>query len=411
MQPTIGSPAFAPRRVVVLSLLAVAALVAGCSDDGGGDAASDASTTTATPTTAAATPARFDGSLEDFYVVPDPLPDGEPGDVVRIMPIDAPAGTTGLRMMYLTSDVNDELRVATGTVYAPEAAAPEDGWPVVAWAHGTSGLAAQCAPSRTPAPPPDYGIEGVQVLPDYLGLGPEGEVHPYLSAAAEGHSMIDAVAAVQSMPELDAGDDWAAVGVSQGGHAVLVTNEMAAERLPGANLVGAAALAPGSELSADYGDQLQIRVIMAMALVGAATEDDDIVLANYLGPDALAASSAITTGCVQDVVDAMVPIAGAPDYFIKDPRTDPVGVAWLQANDPGQVVGAAPLLLVQGGADALVLPARTDALFKRLCGVGQVVERLDVPTADHDTVVEQSRTEVGAWLQDRFAGKPPTDDC
>ena len=38
------------------------------------------------------------------------------------------------------------------------------------------------------------------------------------------------------------------------------------ERLPDANLVGAAALAPGSELSADYGDQLQIRVIMAMAL-------------------------------------------------------------------------------------------------------------------------------------------------
>ena len=70
-----------------------------------------------------------------------------------------------------------------------------------------------------------------------------------------------------------------------------------------------------------------------------------------------------------------------------------------------------PLLLVQGGQDPLVVPARTAALFDRLCGLGQVVDRLDVPTANHDTVTRESQSEVSAWLAARFDGAPAQDDC
>ncbi|MDQ2677609.1 MAG: lipase family protein [Actinomycetota bacterium] len=415
------------RRVAAaLAVLLAAAVVAGCT--GNDDARSDdATTTTTTAEERTAEPERFDGSLEDFYRVPDPLPEGGPGTVIRTMPVEPPdeasdeastdaptdtsAQTSALRIMYVTTDAAGDDRAATGVVHVPRAAAPEEGWPVVAWAHGTSGLASQCAPSRSGGPPPDYGIEGVHVSPDYLGLGPEGELHPYLSSIGEGHAVIDSVAAVRSLPETHAGDEWVVVGVSQGGHAALVTNEMAADRLPDAELVGAAALAPGAELSTNYGDELQIRVITTMALVGAAAEDDTIVLEEFLGPDALAASAAIETGCVSDIIDAMLPVAAADDYFIKEPRTDAVGKAWLERNDPGKVVGAAPLLLVQGGADILVLPARTAALRERLCGIGQPVDMLEVPTADHDSVVEQSLTEVGAWLRARLDGEPAVDEC
>ena len=197
------------RRGTRLGVLVVGviALVAGCSDDGGSDAAKATASTT---TSAEPTPVeQFTGTLEDFYVVPDPLPPAAPGTLIRTMPIEAPADETGLRIMYHSTDAEDEDRAVTGTVYYPNVGAPEEGWPVLAWAHGTSGLAAPCAPSRNPSPPLDYGVEGVRVATDYVGLGPVGELHPYLSAAAEGHAVVDGVAAAATYPApTRATDGW-----------------------------------------------------------------------------------------------------------------------------------------------------------------------------------------------------------
>ena len=393
----------------LVACVGVAVLAAACSGGGGDDdePGADAGGGAAP----AAGVEEFSGSVEGFYRAPDPLPPGEPGDVIRTMPIEAPAGEVGLRIMYHSTDAEGDDRAVTGVVYSPTGEAPEGGWPVVAWAHGTSGLAAPCAPSRSPAPPPGFGVHGVRVATDYIGLGPEGELHPYLSAAAEGNAVIDSVAAARSLPELRAGDEWVVAGVSQGGHAALMTNELAADRLPEAELLGSVAIAPGSQLGETYGDDLQARVITTMVLVGVAAEDPDVDLGDYLGPAALSASAVIEEGCVGDIIGTMAPVAASPDYFITDPRTAPIGAAWLEVNDPGQVASESPLLLVQGGQDTLVLPARTAALLERLCHLGQVVETLDVPTADHDTVTDQAGDDIAPWVAARFAGDPFSDDC
>lgn len=400
------------------ALLAVVALaVAACSGGGGGgdaagsDGGDPAAEAPVAPAEVEVEAEQFQGSVDDFYRVPDPLPAGEPGDVIRTMPIEAPEGEAGLRIMYLSTDAEGDERAVTGVLYHPTDEPPEGGWPIVAWAHGTSGLAAQCAPSRSPSPPPAFGVRGVRVATDYIGLGPEGEVHPYLSAAAEGHAIIDSVVAARALPEVGAGEEWVVTGVSQGGHAALVTNEMAADRLPEVDLLGAVAIAPGSQLAETYGDDLQARIITTMVLVGAAAEDPEIDLGDYLSPDVLTAASVIEEGCVGDIISTVVPFATSPDYFVVDPRTAPVGQAWLEENDPGQVASETPLLLVQGGQDILVLPARTAALLDRLCGLGQVVETLDVPTADHDTVTGEADDQITTWITARFAGEPATDDC
>jgi pimeloyl-ACP methyl ester carboxylesterase len=398
------------------ALAASALVLAACSSGGDGVATTTSSKGTAGVTTTSASSAgrpeveSFEGSVDEFYEVPEDLPMGEPGDLIRTMPVEPSAGRTGLRIMYHSTDAEGEDRAATGLIFYPEGDAPDGGWPVLAWTHGTTGLASACAPSRHGSAPPDYGVEGVLVAPDYIGLGPLGEVHPYLSAAAEGNATIDAVKVARSIPAAHAGDDWVVAGVSQGGHAALVTNERAADRFPEANLLGAVAMAPGAELGSDFGDDIQIKVITTMVLVGVAAEDPDVDLADYLGPDALAASPAIAEGCVRDIAETMAGPAADPAYFSQDPRTSPVGRAWLEQNDPGQVAGA-PLLLVQGEQDTLVVPARTDALFDRLCRIGQVTERLDVPAADHDTVVDRSMEQVTDWVQARFAGERPADDC
>jgi hypothetical protein len=402
-------------RRVLAAVLAAAALAAACSG-GGSDGADEADEPAGADGGAAgeapAAPESFTGTVDEFYEVPDPLPPGEPGAVIRTMPIDAPPGEAGLRIMYRSTDAEGDDRAVTGVVYHPTGEPPEGGWPVLAWAHGTSGLAAPCAPSRNPAAPPAFGVQGVRVATDYVGLGPVGELHPYLSAAAEGHAVIDGVAAVRALPDVRAGDRWAVAGVSQGGHATLVTNEMAADRLPDAELVGAVALAPGAELGESFGDDVQTRVITTMVLFGAAAEDPSIDPRDYLAPDVhTAAEGAIVDGCVGDVVDATLPLAGTPDYFTTDPRTESLGTEWLEENDPGRVASESPLLVAQGGRDVVVVPARTDSLFARLCDVGQVVRRVDVPDADHETITTDAGADASAWLADRFAGEPAPDDC
>lgn len=402
-------------------MLVVALLLAGCTDDDGGGAASDTADTTETtaPGDAGADPEadtgpvveRFEGSVDDFYRAPDPLPEGAPGDVIRTMPVEAAEGEAGLRVMYLSDDAEGDVRAVTGLIHHPTGEAPEGGWPVLAWAHGTSGLAAPCAPSRSPAEPPAFGVEGVRVSTDYIGLGPEGEIHPYLSAAAEAHAVIDGVAAARSLPEVGAGDEWVVVGVSQGGHAALVTGERAAERLPDAELLGTVAIAPGAELGSTYGDDVQIKIITTMVLVGVAAEDPSVRLEDYLSPEAVEAATVIEEGCVGDVIGALPAVAASPDYWVTDPRTSPVGERWLEENDPGKVASDAPLLVVQGGRDILVVPARTDALIERLCGIDQVVDLLEVPEGDHDTVTGLAEDDIATWVAARFAGEEPTTTC
>ncbi|MBX3313233.1 MAG: hypothetical protein KF906_02845 [Actinobacteria bacterium] len=400
-----------PSIRVVASAFLLVLVLAGCSGSDDDAGTTIATVTTSTPDAVAPAAEAFTGTVDEFYEVPDPLPPGEPGDVIRTMEIDAPDGEAGLRLMYHSTDADGDARAVTGVVYYPTGEAPDGGWPIVAWAHGTTGLAAGCAPSRGPAGSPGFGVEGIRVATDYVGLGPVGELHPYLSRVGEANSVVDSVAAVRSLPEVGAGDRWVVVGVSQGGHAALVTGELAAERLPDAELLGTVALAPGAELGRDYGDDIQIRVITTLVLYGHAAEDPSVDPADYLSPDALEASSVIETGCIGDVIATMPSVAASPDYFTVDPRTSPMGEAWVAENDPGQVVSDSPILLVQGDKDILVVPARTDALFARLCGLGQVTERLDIADADHDTVVDQASDAVSAWVADRFADAPAVDDC
>lgn len=406
------------RRPAVPALLAAALLAAACSggdgEDGAGEQAGPEGAEQAGggPTGEPAEVEQFTGSVEDFYRVPDPLPAGEPGDLIRTMPVEAPAGEVGLRIMYHSTDAGGADRAVTGVVYHPAGEPPEGGWPIVAWAHGTSGLAPACAPSRGPLPPPGWGVQGVRVATDYLGLGPEGELHPYLSAAAEGHAVLDSVAAVRALPDAHAGDRWVMTGHSQGGHAALVASEMAADRLPDVELVGTVAIAPGAQLAETYGDDVQTRIITAMVLFGAAAEDPAIDPRDYLSPEAYeAAAGVIEDRCVNEVVSALVPLAASPGFYTVDPRTEPVGVAWLEDNDPGQVAYDSPLLLVQGGQDPIVVPARTDALFDRVCALGQVVDRIDLPDANHETELSEAGDEIAAWLAARLAGEPATDDC
>jgi hypothetical protein len=169
-------------------------------------------------------------------------------------------GFEAARVLYRsTSGDTGAETVVSGSVFVPKGKAPEGGWPVVAFGHGTLGIENECAPSLSPDLSSYLGV--VRVLtkfglavafPDYQGLGAKG-VHPYADSKTAGLNMIDAVRALhRTFPDIS--NKWAAMGGSQGGGAAWAADEQAGIYAPELTLVGAAATSPPTDLTGDSGD-------------------------------------------------------------------------------------------------------------------------------------------------------------
>ena len=134
-----------------------------------------------------------------FYTPPSKLPGKTHGDLIRARKLKGAAALKSAASQRARALPLDERRrqavAVSGTVAIPKGKAPKGGWPIITWAHGTTGIADQCAPSRDSASSPAHGyiayaypqLNGwlkagyAVVRTDYEGLGTPG-AHPYLSA-------------------------------------------------------------------------------------------------------------------------------------------------------------------------------------------------------------------------------------
>src|SRR5512139_3087486 len=171
-----------------------------------------------------------------------------PGTVVSSGPLDHRLwipGTTekAFFLKYVTTDPFGHRAYSTGTVFIPKGKAPAGGWPVISWAHGTSGLADACAPSRVGPllPERDWAYLGTWmkqgyaiVASDYVGLGTPG-LMPYLDGKTTAHNVVDMVKAGRAFAgtKLPANQrlarQWVTIGQSQGGGASIYTARYATE--------------------------------------------------------------------------------------------------------------------------------------------------------------------------------------
>lgn len=151
-----------------------------------------------------------------------------PGALIRAEKVTdyaIPAGMTAWRILYHSLDAERHDVTTSVFVLLPAGPAPAGGWPMVAWAHGTSGVAQPCAPSLMK----DlyYGDEGLFEFPkaglavvatDYHGEGTSG-AHQYMNKLAQGYDVIYSVAAAhEALPGI-LNQKWVADGHSQGGMA------------------------------------------------------------------------------------------------------------------------------------------------------------------------------------------------
>ena len=163
--------------------------------------------------------------------------------------------------------------------------------PLIAWAHGTTGLGDSCAPSNEAEndqlAQALVGFGYAVVATDYEGLGTPG-VHPYVVGASEAHSVLDSVRAVYELG-LPVTDEWVVFGHSQGGHAAMFTGQLQSTYAPELNMIGVVAGAPPSQLG-ELNDALiggDFQGYLVMTAAGLVAANDDLDMADVLSAEAI----------------------------------------------------------------------------------------------------------------------------
>ena len=366
-----------------------------------------------------------------FYVPPSPLPAGKPGSVLRSEPLTGAARIAGVtrqvRVLYRSTDGAGRAIAVSGTVAFPAGRPPRGGWPVLSWAHGTTGVADRCAPSRDDSPLHDPGYDYgraahaivaafarrgfVVAQTDYEGLGTPGP-HPYLVGPSEARGVIDIVGAARAL-DRRVGRTWVAAGHSQGGQAALFAAALAGRRAPELHLAGVDALAAASSMAGWVHFMPQMRWpirlngLFPYVLAGARTVDPAIDPLRVLSPTAAAFWPLVDTGCIQDLIER-TSFAGLQPGTIVAPGVSLAPVERvLTANDPRNLRLRVPVRLQQGERDGLVtLYVAFYPLYSRLVNRGAPLTYRLYPRADHTGVLRDGLADAVAWTAAR-AGLPP----
>jgi pimeloyl-ACP methyl ester carboxylesterase len=345
--------------------------------------------------------------------VPRPLT-GKPGTLLKSQKVAAPGvhGTV-YRVMYLSSTLRDKPVAVTGLVVVPDGKAPKGGFPVVTWAHGTNGMADQCAPSLDPAANAqvanlllDQGW--IITATDYRGEGTPG-LMPYIAGVTEGRDTVDIVRAARRLGPAHAGRNFIVWGHSQGGHSAMFAHNIAKDYAPELRTRGVVAGAPPSQFNLLYTflktSPFRYYLLMAAGGLNAAYGDDVAPLDQVLTPEGIGYLADLEKGCAGDLAKKF----GAIDVSrvtLGDPFTVPAWKALFTENDPQSFDKATPvpLLMIQGGNDEQIPVASTKILADHLCSIGQGLERWVYPGASHAGVIAVSTDDMIRWMSERFAG-------
>lgn len=341
-------------------------------------------------------------------------------------------GTTHL-VLYRSTSAKGETVAVSGVVSTPAGDPPEEGWPVVAWGHGTTGMADRCAPSRS-AVDQQTGVYGASmdrvtaglvedgyavVRTDYEGLGTPGP-HPYLMGQSAGAAMADIVLAAHELTP-DLADEWVAMGHSQGGQAALFTSRFTGAYTPGLELRGIVALAPPSQLGAvvgmvddgraapedaedapeRLGSTSSTSTFLGPLLVAAARTGDE-PLERVVSPQGRDLLPQLEERCIAELfrADSFGGI-DVEEFLASDADLEPLARV-VGTNDAAELHPSVPVMLVHGAADTTVPQLLSDRLAEQYRDRGIDLRYVRLPGADHVSMLEEAAPTVRAWVAGAF---------
>ncbi|WP_328470358.1 lipase family protein [Actinoplanes sp. NBC_00393] len=318
---------------------------------------------------------------------------------------------TGKRIQYVSTNVNGSLTTATGLVLTPKTGKKNK---IVAWGHGTTGLADKCAPSTNQGVFwPEARVAVAELLsrgwtvaaPDYPGLG-TALPHPYLVGASEGRSLIDSVKAARNL-DAALSTQYAIDGHSQGGQGSLFASQLAPSYDGNLVLKGTASIAPlsNADVLAPLIPGSPAQGYLVMALYGINAVEPAFQPFTYLAPQAEAKVGVLQTGCLYEILDAYDELTAA--QLLTGGTVHPTIISkFRQYLNPGRTSPSAPVLIVHGTADQDVpFFLSEDYLVPQLKKDYPSIPVKFVPLegATHDSAVIESADLVADWIAARFA--------
>lgn len=361
-------------------------------------------------------------SLDPFYTAPEEFSD-VPGTLLRLEPLGVEVDNArAYRLLYVTQDQQGEPAVAGGMAFVPDKKLDKPR-PVVAYLAGTTGQGDACAPSRAPDPVsglknflPEAIDQGWAVVaPDEYGVGTPG-LQLYLIKDQQVRDTVNSIRALQSVPGAMAGNDFAVMGYSQGGHGALWTGHLSKTFAPELNLVGVAATAPAANLSSIVERQWD-------KVAGWAIGSDIVRSWRVAYPDV--PFDSLMTGSARDNYERMAQqcvrgsfIEGTlrhrvfrQDFFIQNPLNEPLLAQALIDQTPPPLPAELPLMLVQGTADQIVLAGPNADLQASWCAAGSTINALWLGGVDHMSVAAAAGPSVAGWMVELFAGRSAPNTC
>ena len=336
----------------------------------------------------------------------------KPGEILVTTPLHDYNGAAVYVVVYASSGLDGEGVPVSGLVMVPARDPPVDGWPILAWAHGTTGSADECAPSRSGLLGIDRQIldlttEGyVLTATDYAGLGTAGPL-PYLVGLSAGRSVLDSIRAAQNLTDA-AGRRAAIFGHSEGAHATLWAAELAPAYAPELDISGALAASAAVDLRAVNDRIYRLATtgdtepaIPALRAYGAWSALYGLPL-DFLSDEGRAIAQAENMSC-EDYTSEASP-------YLQDPSEIPEWLDRLRENSLGASHTAIPIRVVLPSDDPL--SSRPKDALAVLCGAGDAVDVEAVPGGHEDSMwAGDAFAAATAWLQDRLAGVPFESEC
>ncbi|MGU3432779.1 lipase family protein [Actinomycetes bacterium M1A6_2h] len=331
-------------------------------------------------------------------------------------------GARAVQVTYRsTSGIDGSSTQVSGAVFTPAGAPPPGGWPVIAFAHGTSGIQEGCAPTST------NDLSGATVLiatylklgfavaaTDYQGLGGPG-VHPYLNAKTAGLNVIDSVRALRKVSS-GVSVKWAAFGGSQGGAATWAANEQSVAYAPDLDLVGTVSLVPAADVVGFVqkaqdgtltGDQ-NAAYIWLLNRMGATYPDLDLNLYRHGDVAANWDALAVCAGPLAETRSQVLADVKADDLKPSTPEAADRLRAILQEWALPQVKAAAPMIVFYGGDDQFIDAEWTRAAIARACGFGDAIVADFQQDKGHGDIDANASVQ---WLGERFGDVPAPSNC
>lgn len=317
---------------------------------------------------------------------------------------------------YRSRGIQSEPIVASGFILLPKGKAPKEGWPILAWAHGTTGVADTCAPSSDYVGGPVHIYQQIAakalnawlargyavVAPDYQGLGtPSG--HPYMNAQSQLHTVVDAVRTTHHLKPYKFNKNWYVMGHSQGGAASLAVAAYGQKDAPELNLRGAIALAPGGyqyEGIAEYvATHSQIDTSVAaffpIVLLGSEAADPSLVPANLVSPEMVEILNQVRSRCLSELQSDL---KQAPKTVFKPNVNLTPLTNYLKKQSIENMIPTVPVMVVQGEKDQLVDSRGTYAYYQQICKMGKPIAFYPLKEGDHRDSLRQSEFLIGNFI-------------